>query len=52
MLNKSRVPPNVKFQIDNIEHPWTYRQKFDFIFGRYLMMALKDYFAVIKQSYE
>jgi len=46
------VPPNVKFEIDNIEQEWTWPVKFDFVFGRYLMCALKDYSGVIEQAYE
>ncbi|KAJ0306593.1 hypothetical protein Brms1b_010308 [Colletotrichum noveboracense] len=29
-------PPNVKFEIDDVESPWLYEHKFDFIFCRYI----------------
>lgn len=46
------VPPNVQFQVDDIESAWTFNQPFDFIMGRYLMLALKDYKKVIDQAFE
>jgi len=47
-----RVSPNTRFEIDDISSPWSYSKKFDYIFGRYLMNALKDYKRVIEQSFE
>ena len=47
-----RTLPNVKFHVDNMEEPWPYIHKFDYIFGRYLVSALKDYGKVVQRAYE
>jgi hypothetical protein len=48
----NRVPPNVKFLVDDIEEPWLYNAPFDFVHGRSLACSVKDYKKVIRQSYE
>ena len=37
------TPPNVSFQIDDVEAPWTYSHKFDFIYSRMMMCSLDSY---------
>ncbi|KAK1999914.1 S-adenosyl-L-methionine-dependent methyltransferase [Colletotrichum falcatum] len=37
------VPPNVKFEIDDVESPWASTEKYDFIFCRYMAGALGDW---------
>ncbi|WEW57333.1 hypothetical protein PRK78_002798 [Emydomyces testavorans] len=37
-----RIPPNCRFEIDDIESPWSFSHKFDFIHGRELEGMLKD----------
>jgi hypothetical protein len=34
------VPPNCRFIVENIEDDWVYREPFDFIHGRMLMLGL------------
>jgi len=46
------VAPNVHFFVENVEQPWSYSHKFDFIFGRYLISSFKDYGGVIRQATE
>jgi ubiquinone/menaquinone biosynthesis C-methylase UbiE len=46
------VPPNVRFEIDDIEDEWLYQDKFDFIFARYLVGAIKDWPRLLRQAYE
>jgi chemotaxis methyl-accepting protein methylase len=46
------VPPNVRFELDDIEDDWVYQRKFDFIFARYLMGAIKDWPRLMQQAYE
>jgi len=46
------VPPNVIFQVDDMEQDWTFRHRFDYIFARYLACSLKDYKAVIRRAFE
>lgn len=46
------VPPNVRFEIDDLEDPWTYSQPFDYIHGRYLAGSIKDWPALIGRCFE
>ncbi|KXS96852.1 hypothetical protein AC578_7401 [Pseudocercospora eumusae] len=46
------VPPNCKFEIDDFNCDWTFKQKFDFIHARALVGTSKDYPAIIRQSFE
>ena len=46
------VPPNVSFEVDDIEKPWTFAKPFDFIHCRGLYGALRDYYAMIRQCYD
>ncbi|OLN89248.1 hypothetical protein CCHL11_09605 [Colletotrichum chlorophyti] len=36
------VPPNVRFEVDDIEQPWMYSQPFDYIHSRMMNSATKD----------
>lgn len=44
-------PPNVKFEVDDIEAPWTYSKPFDLIFARYLDGAISDWPALVSNMY-
>lgn len=47
------VPPNVKFEIEDVEGDWLFRKNsFDFIFGRELLMAIQDWPRLIQQAYD
>jgi len=46
------VPPNVHFEVDDVEKEWTYSQKFDFIHVRALNGALKDWPALVKRVFD
>ncbi|KAK2736612.1 methyltransferase [Colletotrichum kahawae] len=37
------VPPNVKFEIDDVESSWVGVEKYDYIFCRYIVVALPSY---------
>lgn len=37
------VPPNVKFEIDDVESPWSHATGFDFVFCRYMVGAIQDW---------
>ncbi|KAF4454267.1 hypothetical protein F53441_3268 [Fusarium austroafricanum] len=46
------VPPNCHFEVDDIERDWTWKEdSFDFVFGRDLLLAIRDWPALIDQSY-
>lgn len=48
----SFVPPNCIFEIDDVEEEWAYRTShFDFIHGRDLMTAVRDWPRLISQAY-
>ncbi|KAK3360550.1 S-adenosyl-L-methionine-dependent methyltransferase [Lasiosphaeria hispida] len=46
------VPQNLKFEVDDIESPWSHTMPFDFVFGRYLITAIKDFPGLVKSAYE
>lgn len=47
------VPPNCEFEIEDIENDWLWRpDSFDFIFGREILMAIRDWSKVIQQAYD
>lgn len=49
----SWVPPNCKFEIDDIELPWTFnKNSFDFIHARDLLLSIKDWPRLVNQCYE
>jgi len=46
------APPNCQFEIDDIEEPWAYRYKFDFINMRMMVGCVSDWPRCFKQCYE
>jgi SAM-dependent methyltransferase len=47
------VPPNCQFEIDDVEEEWPYRPShFDFVHGRDLMTAVRDWPRLMEQSYK
>ena len=46
------VPPNVHFEVDDVEAAWTYAQKFDLIHCRSMYTAIRDWPKLIEQAYE
>ncbi|KAF5527280.1 Pyrrolocin cluster transcription factor fsdR [Colletotrichum aenigma] len=46
------VPPNVKFEIDDVESEWVYDHKFDFIFSRYMAASIKDWPKLVRNIHE
>jgi len=45
------VPPNVHFEVDDVEADWTYSQKFDFIHCRCLSNGIKNWPRLFKQCF-
>jgi len=45
------VPPNVTFEVDDIESRWAFGEPFDFVFSRALTCAVSDWPALVKQAY-
>jgi hypothetical protein len=52
MAMMSRVPPNVKFEIDDVESPWLHPMPFDYIMCRYMAASIKDWPKLVKNIYE
>ena len=50
--NTYRVPPNVRFEIDDVEAGWTYNQKFDYIYCRFMGNAIRDWYQLVNQCFE
>ncbi|KAI8252236.1 Secondary metabolism regulator LAE1 [Colletotrichum sp. SAR11_239] len=46
------VPPNCKFQVDDIEQPWTWDADFDYIHIRHLEASISDWPALYKQAFD
>ncbi|KAF2709377.1 S-adenosyl-L-methionine-dependent methyltransferase [Pleomassaria siparia CBS 279.74] len=51
-IQPSWVPPNVRFEVDDIENRWAYGAPFDFIFARALACAIGDWPKLIRQAYD
>lgn len=48
------VPPNCRFEVDDIEAPWTFKNNnyFDFIFSRDLYFSIRDFPTLIRQCFD
>jgi ubiquinone/menaquinone biosynthesis C-methylase UbiE len=47
------VPPNCRFEIDDIEMPWTFeKNRFDFIHARDMLLSIRDWPKLVQQCYE
>ena len=46
------VPPNVYFEVDDMEEPWTYSQKFDFIHAKWLVGSVRDFPKLMRETYD
>ncbi|KAJ0311269.1 hypothetical protein COL516b_001975 [Colletotrichum fioriniae] len=42
-IQPSWVPPNVKFEVDDVESPWVGSKKYNFIFSRYMAGSIADW---------
>ncbi|KAE8453908.1 hypothetical protein EG329_007684 [Mollisiaceae sp. DMI_Dod_QoI] len=46
------VPPNLQFEVDDLEHPWNFSQKFDYIHSQLMIGAFQDWPKFIGQCFE
>ncbi|KAI9811556.1 MAG: hypothetical protein M1832_000866 [Thelocarpon impressellum] len=51
-VQPNMVPPNVKFEIDDVESEWTYPAPFDYIHCRYMAVSIADWPALVRRCYE
>jgi len=45
------LPPNVRFEIADVEDPWTYGTPFDYIHSRYMAGSIKDWPELMGQCF-
>ncbi|KAK4138819.1 S-adenosyl-L-methionine-dependent methyltransferase [Trichocladium antarcticum] len=47
------VPPNCRFELDDIEQDWTWTEnEFDFVFARDLILSIRDWPRLLEQTYD
>ncbi|KAK2801693.1 hypothetical protein FQN50_007606 [Emmonsiellopsis sp. PD_5] len=51
-IEMGRVPPNVKFYVDDVEAQWTNEQPYDFIHVRYMAASIKDWPNLVKNCFD
>ncbi|KZL74055.1 methyltransferase domain-containing protein [Colletotrichum tofieldiae] len=51
-LTTCSVPPNVRFEVDDIEDSWTYTRPFDYIHSRMMNTSICKWEEYLRQSYE
>ncbi|KAG7047229.1 methyltransferase domain-containing protein [Colletotrichum scovillei] len=49
---ESRVPPNVIFEVDDIEEPWTFSLPFDYIHSRMMTSSISNWRRLIQNAFE
>jgi trans-aconitate methyltransferase len=47
----SFTPPNLTFQIDDLEESWTFSEKFDFIYSRMMIGSVADFPRLYRQYF-
>ncbi|GME63079.1 Methyltransferase type 11 [Neofusicoccum parvum] len=45
------TPPNVKFEVDDVEAEWAYPQKFDLVHSRYMLASIADWPRYVSQAH-
>jgi SAM-dependent methyltransferase len=51
-IQPQSVPPNVTFEVDDLEQPWTFPNKFDFIFARMMVGSFADFPKFFGQAFQ
>nr|RBQ96681.1 hypothetical protein FVER53263_13418 [Fusarium verticillioides] len=51
-IQPSAIPPNASFYVDDLEEPWDYSNKFDFVFARFLTGSILDWPKFFSESYK
>ncbi|KAE8362373.1 S-adenosyl-L-methionine-dependent methyltransferase [Aspergillus caelatus] len=51
-IQPTMVPPNVRFEVDDVENDWDYRSEFDYIHARYFAGAIKDWPNLLRQTFK
>ncbi|KAF4979791.1 hypothetical protein FZEAL_4065 [Fusarium zealandicum] len=48
----SSVPPNVRFEIDDIDEEWTYAEPFDYIHSRFMNFSIQNWPGYMEQIFK
>ena len=51
-VQPNMVPRNVKFEVDDVEAPWTHPAKFDYIHCRFMAGSIADWPKLIRTCYD
>ncbi|KAF9877757.1 methyltransferase domain-containing protein [Colletotrichum karsti] len=51
-VQPGQVPPNVKFEVDDIEDEWTFSQPFEYIHSRYMTSGISDWAKYFRRCYD
>ncbi|PGG96661.1 hypothetical protein AJ79_09498 [Helicocarpus griseus UAMH5409] len=51
-IQPAMIPPNVRFEIDDIEDDWSYKMPFDFIHCRYMATSISNWPRLVTQAYQ
>ncbi|TEA18381.1 Secondary metabolism regulator LAE1 [Colletotrichum sidae] len=51
-IQPSWLPPNVKFEIDDVESPWIGIEKYDYIYVRFMLVSIKDWPALVQNIFD
>ncbi|KAF9877832.1 hypothetical protein CkaCkLH20_04967 [Colletotrichum karsti] len=46
------VPPNCRFEVDDVEKEWTWSTPFDFVFIRNMIASFSDWEDIVRKAYE
>ncbi|ERT01406.1 hypothetical protein HMPREF1624_02652 [Sporothrix schenckii ATCC 58251] len=46
------VPPNLRFEVDDVEDDWVYSHPFDFVHGRYILPSLRNPRATLQRIFD
>ena len=52
MTELARVPPNVHFEVDDVEKRWMYDEPFDYIHCRAMSKSIADWPTLVRQCYK
>ena len=51
-VQPNMVPRNVKFEVDDVEAPWTHPAKFDYIHCRFMAGSITDWQKLVRTCYD
>ncbi|KAJ0286789.1 hypothetical protein CBS470a_005740 [Colletotrichum nupharicola] len=52
ILRSNAVPPNVRFEVDDIEEPWLFSRPFDYIHSRMMTSSISNWKQLVQRAYD